>query len=170
MKLILINGSTCAGKSTLVKAVLKRREHLYHLSFDTLKWSFSQYDRVAHGPDVLTVMFAIAETVLSLRYDIICDSILIREDRDHLIAFAKEHDYEVVEINIEAAYDALLKRFDERVARAQANPEIRITNFSRERFQELYELYEAHKNTAVPTIRTDQQSVEENIEAVLKLI
>lgn len=41
MKLILVNGSTCAGKSTLVKAVLKQRERLYYLSYDALKWGFS---------------------------------------------------------------------------------------------------------------------------------
>lgn len=170
MKLILINGSTCAGKSTLVKAVLKQRERLYYLSYDALKWGFSQYAPQVHGADVVTVMFAVAEIIFALKYDIICDSVLIREHREQLVALAKKHDYEIVEINIEASYDILLKRFDERVARAKADPTIRISNLSRERFQELYDMYESGKNPSVPTIRTDKYSVEENIESVLKLI
>lgn len=170
MKLILINGSTCAGKSTLVKAVLKQRERLYYLSYDALKWGFSQYAPKIHGTDVVTVMFSVAETVFALKYDIICDSILIREHREHLMALANKHQYETIEINIEASYDVLLKRFDERVARAKADPTIRISSLSHDRFKELYDMYEAGKNPSVPTIRTDKQSVEENIEAVLKLI
>lgn len=170
MKLILVNGSTCAGKSTLVKAVLKQRERLYYLSFDALKWGFSQYNPKVHGSDVITVMVAVAESVFALKYDIICDSVMIREHREHLISLGKKHGYDIVEINIEASYDVLLKRFDERVARAKTDPTIRISNLSRERFHELYETYEAGKNPSAPTIHTDVQSVEENIVAVLKLI
>jgi predicted kinase len=170
MKLILVNGSTCAGKSTLVKAVLKQRERLYYLSYDALKWGFSQYNPKVHGGDVVTVMSAVAECVFSLKYNIICDSVMIREHREHLMTLAKKHDYEIVEINIEASYDVLLKRFDERVARAKADPTIRISNLSQDRFRELYEIYEAGKNPEAPTIRTDEQSVDENIASLLKMI
>lgn len=170
MKLILINGSSCAGKSTLVKAVLKQRDRLYHLSYDALKWGFSRYTPKIHGDDVVTVMFSVVETLFALKYDIICDSILIREHREQLMALANKNQYEIIEINIEANYDVLLKRFDERVARAKADPTIRISNLSHERFRELYDMYEDGKNPSVPTIRTDEHSVEENIAAILKLI
>ncbi len=170
MKLILINGSSCAGKSTLTKAALKQRERLYYLSYDALKWGFSQYSPKTHWDDVRTVMFAVAETVFALKYDVICDSVIERHHREQLMALAKKHGYAIVEINIEAEYDVLLQRFDERVARAKADPTIRISNLSHDRFRELYDMYEADKNTTAPTIRTDQQSVEENIQSVLALI
>jgi predicted kinase len=170
MKLVLVNGSTCAGKSTLVKAVLKERDRLYYLSFDALKWGFSQYTPTVHGTDVVTIMFAVAKAVFVMNYSIICDSVLVRAHREKLIALAKEHEYEVIEINIEAGYSVLLKRFDERVARAKADPTLRISNVSHARFKELYDLYESGKNPTVPTIRTDQNNVEDNIVSLLKYI
>lgn len=170
MQLILINGSSCAGKSTLTKAVLKQRERLYYLSYDALKWGFSQYAPETHRDDVRTVMFAVAETVFALKYSVICDSVIERHHREQLMALAQKHGYDIIEINIEASYDVLLKRFDERVARAKADPTIRISNLSHDRFRELYDMYEADKNTTAPTIHTDKQSVEENIASLLKLI
>jgi predicted kinase len=170
MKLILVNGSSCAGKSTLVKAVLKERERLYYLSYDALKWGFAKYSPKAHWDDVKVLMFAIAESVFSLKYNIICDSVIERHHREQLIELARKHGYEVIEINVEASYDVLLKRFDERVARAKADPTIRISNLSHERLKELYDMYESDKNPMATTIRTDKQSLEENIATFLTLV
>lgn len=78
-------------------------------------------------------------------------------------------DVEVIEINLEADYDVLLRRFDERVAYALTNPESRISNISKERFKELYDTYEQEKNLQAATIRTDILSPEEVIERVKNL-
>ena len=170
MKFILINGSSCSGKSTIVKAILHTREQLYYLSYDSLKWSFSQYNPDKHIGDIRTLMQSVLQTMITLRYDIICDSGLYSEPREKLIALARESDYEIIEINFEADYDVLLKRFDERVVRAQATPEARISNLSREKWKKLYDIYQKDKNPNATTIHTDKQSIEETIETVLKLI
>lgn len=170
MKLVLINGSSCAGKSTTVKAILKQRERLFHLSYDSLKWSFSQYSPDKHIEDVRVLMLSVAKTMIDLKYDIICDSLLFREPREKLIALMREHNYEIIEINFEADYETLLKRFDERVERAKANPDVRISNLSRERWKELYTIYNDEKSPSATTLRTDEQSIDEILAAVLKLI
>ncbi len=167
MKLIIINGSSCVGKSTTVKAILKQRDRLYHLSYDTLKRSFSKYTPEQHIDDIRTLMTAVAETMMNLRYDIICDSVLWEEPRERLITQGKHHGYEIIEINLEAEYDILLERFDARVAHAKEHPEIPITNLSQERWKELYDMYQENKNPAAATVRTDTQSAEQTLAAVL---
>jgi predicted kinase len=170
MKLILINGSSCSGKSTAVKAILKRKEKLYHLSYDSLKRSFAQYVPEKHIRDIRTLILSVARTMFGLGYDIICDSISTKEPREKLIALAREFGYEIIEINFEADHDVLLRRFDERVLHAKAHPDIPITNLSRERWEELYTLYQNDKNRSALIIRTDEQDPEETLQAVLKRI
>lgn len=169
MKLILINGSTCSGKSTVVKGLLKRQENLYHLSYDALKWSFSQYSPDKHIEDVRAVMLSIADTVLERGYDVVCDAVLFKAWREKLLALGMSHGCETIEINLEADFDTLSRRFDERVRDAQAHPEKRISNLSKERFKELFGIYEKEKNATAITLRSDQQPVDEITEEILKI-
>jgi predicted kinase len=171
MKLTIINGSSCAGKSTVVKAILKEKEHLFHLSYDSLKWSFSRYSPEKHSDNVHVLFFAVAETMIEMGYDVICDSTIFKKWRERLIEFATARRYEIVEVNLEAEYKTLLERFNARVARAKANPEMRITNTSEERFRTLYDTYQTEKNTAALTFWTDrEQPIEEIEESILKLL
>jgi predicted kinase len=168
MKFILLNGNSCAGKSTVVKNILKQRNHLFHLSYDTLKWSFSQYSPDKQADDVRTALFSLADTIFKMKYDVICDSVLFREWRDKLIDLAVKNDYEIIEVNLEADYETLSQRFDERVSGALANPNRKISNLSKEKFKELYDIYEKEKNPAATTIRTDKLTAEEVAGNIMK--
>ena len=163
MKLIILNGSSCSGKTTILKKIMKERENLFHFSHDTLKWLFSQYKYDKHSKDVHKVLLAIAQKIFQLGYDVISDSSLIRESREKLIKLATENNYEIVEINLEADWDILLKRFNERVESALLVPEKdrRISNLSVDRFKELYDTYNKEKNPLAITFKTDTQSIEE---------
>lgn len=167
MKLIFLNGSSCAGKSTTVKNIMAKKDKLYQLSYDSQKWQFSQYTREKYSKDVFTLVREILKAVCAMRYQIIADCGLWKEDRESLIAIAKEHGYEVIEINLEAPYDVLAKRFDERVANALAKPGSRIANTSTERFKEIYDIYEAEKNPNALTLFTDKEENEKIIEKIL---
>jgi hypothetical protein len=147
----------------VAKSVLKQREHIFYLSYDSLKWSFSRYVHTEHGDDVRAVVFSVAETVLRLKYDIICDSGLFREWREKLIHLATLHDYEVIEVNFEADYEILLQRFEKRVADALEDPDKRISNFSKDRLKELFDTYQKEKNPLAITIRTDKQTLEKTV-------
>ncbi|MFA5998040.1 MAG: AAA family ATPase [Candidatus Paceibacterota bacterium] len=169
MKFISINGSTCSGKSSVIKEVLKQRDHLFYLSYDAVKWSFSHYSPDTHFKDVHTVMLAMAEALCKMQYDVISDSGLFKKWREELLNIPRSHGYDVVEINLECDYELLAQRFDERVAAKLANPEIRISNLSKNRFKELNDTFQKEKNTSALTFRTDTQSLEEISESVLKL-
>lgn len=166
----MFNGSSCAGKSTLIQKVLENREHYYKLSYDALKWSFSQYHPNTHFSDVRKLVRAVAESVCEMGYNIVCDSALHQETRDLLFQIPKKHGYEIVEINLDADYEVLAKRFDERVVDALAKQSKTISNTSKERFKELYDIYQTEKNPLAITFRTDLENIEGVTAKVLALL
>lgn len=170
MKFIMLNGCSCSGKSTVVKRVMAEKENFYQLSSDPQKWLFSKYDKNNHFDDLRKIMKSLAETVCEMSYNIICDSALHREDREELLGIARKHEYEIIEINLEADYEVLAKRFDERVEKALTTPNAKISNTSKERFKELYDIFNSEKNLSAIVFHTDTQSVDEVVESILKLI
>lgn len=170
MKLVILNGSTCSGKSTILKIIMKQKDNFFWLSYDALKWSFSQYKSEIHYQDVQKVLLTIANTVFDMKYNIITDSVLYAASREKLINLANRAGYEILEINLETDFEVLSQRFDERVASALANPHSRISNTSKDRFKELFDIFNQEKNPKAITLRTDTQSIEEVTNSVIKLL
>jgi len=169
MKLLILNGGSCSGKSSVIKYIMKKREHLFHLSYDSLKWSFSNYTPDKYYQDVQKIVLAVASTVFKIKYDVVSDSTLYDKSRKELINLATLAGYQILEVNLEASTEVLIKRFDERAASALATPERRISNLSKDRFQELLDIFEREKNPQAISIRTDSQSIEDVAESILKL-
>lgn len=151
---------------------MKQKDRLFYLSYDSLKWSFSRYSPDKQYKDVLNVVFAVADAVFKMRYDIIADALLYKERRNKLIDSAKRKGYDVIEINLEADYDVLEKRFDERVARAMKTPvqERKISNLSKGRFNELHNIFHSEKSNQAITLKTDTKSIEEISQKIIKLL
>lgn len=169
MKLIIFNGASCSGKSTVIKNIMKRKEHYFHLSYDSIKWQFSQYASGKYYEDIHQVMNSILRVICELKYNVVTEA-RHKISRQKHIDIATKYGYEIVEINLEADYEILLKRFEEKVASALANPERRMANFSTERFKEIFDGYQSEKNHSAITFRTDKQSVKEVSESVFKLL
>jgi len=172
MKLIILNGASCSGKSTIVKNIMKERDNLFYLHYDSLKWSFSKYTSGKYYQDISKIVLSVADTVFDMGYDVISDSSLYKESRDKLISLANKYDYQIIEINLEAEKDVLLKRFDERVKSALAIPEKdrRIANTSVDRFKELIDIFNKEKNPSALTFKTDIQTIDEITESVMSLL
>lgn len=170
MYLLSINGPSCSGKSTIIKEILKSEDNLFHLSYDSLKWSFSKYNSKTHYKLVIDLLLNIAEFPFKKKYNIISDSSLYKKDRNKLINLAKKYNYKIIEINLEADSSILEKRFEERIASALANHNSRISNTSKERFKELIDIFEEEKNEKAIILRTDNQKSEKVVDEILKLI
>lgn len=170
MKFIMLNGSSCSGKSELVKKVMESKDKYYKLAYDSQKWLFSKYTPDTHFEDVRKIQKALAECVCGMGYNIICDSALYRDNREELLNIPRKYGYEVVEINLEADYAVLEKRFDQRIVDAKANPRTRMSNWSKDRFKELYNIFQTEKNSDAIVIRTDTQSLEQAAEELFKFV
>ena len=169
MKFIMINGCSCAGKSTIVKRIISEKERYYQLSSGSQKWLFSKYDRTVHFEDVRKVT-ASCRTLCTMEYTVVCDSALYRENRETLLEILKKYGYDTVEINVEAVYSVLEKRFEARLEEASKNPHSKISNTSKERFKELYDIYQSEKNKEALTFQTDEMTLDETFSEIDKVL
>lgn len=151
MKFLILNGTSCSGKTTILRSIMESKEHLFLLSSDSIKWLFSNYTSPTYKSDVQKVLFAIASQIFVMGYDVVCDSALWANSRQALINLAKKNNYDVLEINLEAEYSVLENRFDKRVATALTASNTKISNTSKKRFKELFNLFEHEKNLSALT-------------------
>ncbi|MDD4989487.1 MAG: AAA family ATPase [Candidatus Pacebacteria bacterium] len=169
MKLLVLNGASCSGKSTIIKNIMKEKEGYFHLSYDSLKWQFSKYVSGKYYKDIHIIMLSILDAVCKLKHNVICEA-YHRESREKLISLAKEYGYQIIEINLEADFEVLSERFEQRVSEALANPEKRVANRTIERFTELFDIYQKEKNPSAIIFRTDTKSIKEVSDAVIALL
>ena len=164
MKLVILSGAVCAGKTTVVRELMKKTERYFHLSYDSLKWQFSQYSSGKYRKEILALRLAMLRSLCEMKYNVITESTHASTRQAH-IDIVREHGYEVLEINLEADYDVLLRRCEERNAVVELKKVV-----SRKRFDEVFRLYESEKNVSALTFRTDSQSIQEILESILKLL
>jgi predicted kinase len=170
MKFVMVNGASCSGKSTIVKKLLSEKARYYKVSYDALKWGFSQYKPDEHFEDVRALVRALVGAVCDLKYNIICDSGLYKDSREKMFEIAIQHGYEIIEVNLDADYSVLAERFEQRLIDSVARPEIKMSNKSKERHRELFDIYEAEKNTKAVSFRTDKLNVDEISTDILNLM
>lgn len=164
MKLIILSGPVCSGKTTVADILMKRAERYFHLSYDSLKWQFSQYSSGKYPEEILALRLSMLRTLCELKYNVLTESTHATTRQNH-IKIAQEHDYEVIEINLEANRKVLLDRC---LRRNEAVPPNKVVSIKR--FDEVLELYEREKNPNAITFRTDTQGIEEISKAILKLL
>lgn len=172
MKLIILNGPSCSGKSTIIKEIMQDKENLFHLSHDLTKWCFSKYERNKHYEKVQAIVLAIADKVFDLKEDVISDASLTKEFRHKLIKLAKKKNYKIFEINLEADFKILLKRFNKRVESALKVPikDRRISNTSIDRFKELFEIYNKDKNPKAITFKSYSKNKKQIINQIKEIL
>ncbi len=152
-KLIIINGPSCAGKSTVINKIFETKKDIFWLKFDSIKRFFVDYEPLTDRVKVTELVIVIGKDRIDRGEDI-----LLENHDQEVVDCAKEKDYILFEYNIEAPYDALLERFRVRVLNAPK--ELRI-NTSEVRHRELYDKYLEGKNMNIKTFDTSLQSAEE---------
>ncbi len=168
--LIVINGPTCVGKSAVITELGKLRKGFFHLSYDRVKWCFLDYKSGSHADEIYRMLEALMKECVATGTSVIKDGGLYKEKIVPLVELAKDADYKIVEVNLEAPKDVLIKRFEDRVERANKNGREGFANLSEERFWELNEMYEFSKNGELKTYDTSLMSSEEIAKDILSLV
>ncbi len=172
MKLIILNGSSCSGKSTITKNIMMKKSHYFHINRDSIKWLFSKYKYERDHENVQKILLTIADTVFKMGYNTILDFAIYKKYRQEIIDLAKKYKYELLEINLEADYEILLKRFNERIKNVSLVPkkDRLISNTSVKRFKEIFDIFNKEKNHLAITVRTDTQTVEKVLKTIIKFL
>jgi predicted kinase len=169
MKIVFLNGSSCSGKSTVIKNIMEEKEGYFQLSYDNIKWKFSKYASGKYREDIHEIMRAILDEVCKQKHNIICE-VYFAEAKSKFIQIAQGYGYEIVEINLEAEWEVLLDRFKARLAEAEKDPNIRMANRTQERFKKLFDIYQKGKNPNAIVFRTDTASPEEVSKRIVELL
>ena len=124
MKLIIINGPTGAGKSTLAKKLKDEYPMSFFIHFDGLRRMIGNYHDHREESRVFTfeITFSIMHTAFKQGRDVIIDKIMYdriesafkKRTIDMLYDLAKEYDAEVHELILWADKETIMKRLDER--------------------------------------------------------
>ena len=170
--LIIINGPTCVGKSAVITELGKLRNGFFHLSYDRVKWCFLDYKSGSHASEVYKMLTALMRECVEAGVSVIKDGGLYKEKIIPLAEMATKAGYKIVEVNLEAPKEELLKRFRARVE-MNTNPLYfgqKSANISEDRFWELNEMYESSKNKELKTYDTSLMSSEEIAKDILSLV
>lgn len=157
---IIINGPTCAGKSTLIAELGKLRPDLFHVSYDRIKRCFLGYAPGTYREDIYAMLKALVQEAVSRGFSMVKDGGLYKEKEQEIIDVLKINGYTLIEVNIEAPDEILVRRFRNRVQGTLSGGEQPI-NLSEERFWELNRMYKEAKNPSLKTYDTSVMTSEE---------
>jgi predicted kinase len=117
MKLILINGSTGVGKSTVAQKVHQMYPLSFLLEMDDQRRYINGYREFSSESKRLSLMVseAIADTYLSAGHNVIIDKFLTDVDVvEKFFAIGKKHNADVYEFILNAPKEVVVKRAEER--------------------------------------------------------
>lgn len=117
---ILVQGRTCSGKSTLIgvlsKALAGNVKNLYILPYDLIKTGIMGYHRDKHAPLVKQLAVDISEVMFSKQLSVLVDmNFGSKYEYERYIRTARRYRYEVMPINLVAPRNVLLERFRRRI-------------------------------------------------------
>lgn len=166
---IIVNGPTCAGKSTLIVELGKLRPNLFHVSYDRIKRCFLGYAPGTHREDIYAMLKVLVQEAMNRGFSMVKDGGLYKEKVREMTDLLETNGYRLIEVNIEAPDDILLLRFRDRVNGALSGGE-QPMNLSEERFWELNKMYKEVKDPSLKTYDTSKMTSEAIAKEILTLL
>lgn len=163
--MLIINGPSCAGK-TSVADMLLRYDNIFYAKYDALKWLVSNYTPTDHKTLVSDMALLLAEHAVKNGFSIISEA--RGEAADGYLAFAAEKSIPMYRVNVEAPWEVLEERFQVRIEAKKQGA--RISNVDPKRFKELYDRYVEVKVETELTFDSSKQSPEEIADTIVRYI
>jgi predicted ABC-type ATPase len=161
-KLIIINGPSCAGKSTIIDEFFLYQKSFFWLKYDAIKRFFVDYEPTHDKEKVQELVTTIGRDRIDRGEDI-----LLENHIGPIVEFARENGYDIFGFDIEVPYPVLLQRFQERVVNIKTGVKI---NTSEERHRGIYDAYISNKRDGGITFDTSILSKEEIVERIMALV
>lgn len=161
-KLIIINGPSCAGKSTIIDEFFLYKKDFFWLKYDAIKRFFVDYEPSHDKEKVQELVTLIGKDRIGRGEDILLENYI-----ETIADFAKNNGYDIYQFNIEAPYPTLLQRFQERILNIKAGIKI---NTSEEKHRQIYDTYISNKKGNDITFDTSTLSKEEIVEKIIQSV
>ncbi len=162
--LLMVYGPMCAGKTTLINKLFESYDGIFKGSNDYIKWLISNCGLNKYKILNNTMTLKLTEVALEHGLSAMIDgnSHILAEMSSDYKSLAERYSVPIYEVNIEAPYNVLLMRFNERVKKGiieatGTRPTI-VTEYEMKR---RYELYCKNKKTLIPTFSSEFHSSEE---------
>ncbi len=160
--LLLVNGPSCGGKSTVSKILLEKYGGIFNAKGDHIKWLISDYDAATHRGVVHEMTLELVKIALVNKLSVLKEGGLFEPEK--LVDIAKEHNVAFFVVNISAPKKVLDSRFLERIE-AKKNG-AKISNVDPKRFDELYKMYLSTKMESPLEFDSSVQAPEEIAAAI----
>ena len=155
--LLLVNGPSCGGKSTVSKILLEKYGNIFNAKGDHIKWLISDYDAPTHRGVVHEMTIELIKIALANGLSVLKEGGLFESEK--LVQIANEHNVPFFVSNISAPREVLDARFLERIESKKNGA--KISNVDPKRFNELYEMYLNTKIESPLEFDSSKQSPEE---------
>jgi len=155
--LLILNGPSCGGKSTVSDILFEKFGGIYKAKNDAIKWLISDYDANSQRGIVHEMTLETMEVALSHGLSVMKEGGLW--EFGSYVKMAKDHNVPVFVANIEAPWDILFSRFEFRIE-AKKNGE-KIANVDPVRFKELYDMYQKNKTKSELEFDSSEQTPEQ---------
>ncbi len=165
---LIINGPSCAGKSSVSDILTETYGNIYKGKSDAIKWLISDYTPDTHRGIVHLMTLETIRVALTQGLSAIKEGALWETEK--YTEIAKSLDIPLFIANIEAPWEVLLSRFEARVETKRQGADKKIANTSPTRFKELYDMYHAAKMTTDMAYDSSKQTSQEIAEQISSYI
>ncbi len=165
--LLVINGPSCGGKSTVVDLFVGEYGNIFQAKSDTIKWLISDYTALLHRDIVHEMTLGAMMVALKNGLSVIKEGASYNAEKYAMLA--KEFNVDFFAVNIEAPWEIILERFAQRLEQKKTGVK-KIANTDPVRLRELYEMYLTSKDISPLTFDSSKQSAEEIRDAIIEYI
>lgn len=164
--MLIVNGPSCGGKTTVSELFLKRFKNVFNASGDKIKWLLSDYNAEIHKGIIHDMILEIIKVALKNNLSVLKQGALY--EAEVLLKIAKENNIPVFIANVSAPDEVLKKRFEERILAQKEGA--RISNVNKERFWQLNQIFLSSKMESPLDFDSSTQSPEEIVDTIAEYI
>lgn len=138
-RIIIISGPSCAGKSTIANEIFQKVPSIVHVKTDTLKKFISHYDPVQHKKYLSYLTTAYCENVMQQWLSLIVEPHMNEGMEMQFRDMADKYWYSICIVSVNAPYEVILQRFQERVQSYITSWSQQYLNTDENRLKDMYQ-------------------------------